>query len=67
LLQLTANIYDATTNRNPLQPQVVGANTLYAPTVFRPLFSKDTNNNIFITDFVEETGTNFLLAKIGFE
>ena len=38
VLQLAANIYDATTN-SPY------------PSVFRPLFSKDTSGNIFITSY----------------
>jgi hypothetical protein len=38
LLQVTANIYDATT-------------TNYYPTVFRPLFSQDVSGNVFITGY----------------
>jgi hypothetical protein len=38
ILQLSANIYDATT-------------TNFFPSVFRPCFSQDTNGNIFITGY----------------
>ena len=56
LLQLAANIYDATINSN-----YVGAATYpYLPSVFRPVFSKFTNN-VYITSFVEVTSTNSLL------
>lgn len=56
LLQLTANIYDCTTNR-PLTdyPQV--------PTVFRPLFTNE-NGAVLICGYAEETGTNILGAAL---
>ena len=57
LLQLAANIYDASTNRVPL---LAGTNTLYAPSVFRPLFGRRNGTNIFISGFEEVTGTNVL-------
>jgi hypothetical protein len=59
LLQLTANLYDATTNNGhlinglagyPLEPRF--------PTVFRPIFGQfitATTTNICITNYVEET------------
>src|SRR6185437_14434375 len=50
LLQLAANIYDAT-------------QTNFYPTVFRPLFSRDQNGlgtNLFITGFTNFTRTNFI-------
>jgi hypothetical protein len=47
VLQLAANIYDASTNA-ALDPNNHGHNY---PSVFRPLFSKDTNGNVFITGF----------------
>lgn len=55
LLQIAANVYDATTTRrlNSTRP----ADDY--PSVFRPTFYK-TSTNIFINGFVEETGTNFL-------
>src|SRR5206468_4817223 len=56
LLQLAANIQDATTNRFRL---AVGTNSLYAPSVFRPLFGR-RGTNIFISGFEEVTGTNTL-------
>jgi hypothetical protein len=52
LLQVTANIYDTTTNR-------FGDDFAYLPTVFRPLFTNDCGS-IFICAYAEETGTNFL-------
>jgi hypothetical protein len=56
LLQLAANVYDATTNRFLL---AAGTNSLYAPSVFRPLFGR-RGTNIFISGFEEVTGTNTL-------
>jgi hypothetical protein len=52
LLQLTANIYDATTNRH-------GDDFSHLPTVFRPTFSRQ-DDNVFIAGFIEETNTTFL-------
>jgi hypothetical protein len=50
LLQLAANMYDATTNRT-----YSGAPTYpYLPTVFQPIFMV-TNGNVYITNFVEVT------------
>jgi len=52
LLQVTANIYDATTNRfNDDYPHL--------PTVFRPRFFND-NGTIYICGYVEETNSAFL-------
>jgi hypothetical protein len=52
LLQVTANIYDATTNRfNDGYPHL--------PTVFRPQFSND-NGTIYICGYVGETNAAFL-------
>jgi hypothetical protein len=53
LLQLTANLYDATTNRFPL---LNGTNELQAPTVFRPIFRRNPGpeaTNIFIAGYRE--------------
>jgi hypothetical protein len=60
LLQLAANMYDATINRT-----YIGATTYpYLPTVFKPVFGKVPDGfgsyNVYITNFVEVTGTNFL-------
>src|SRR5438445_12770145 len=60
ILQLAANIYDASTNR----AYIGGGATAY-PTVFRPTFRVDRTSigtSVFINGFVEEaTGaTNFL-------
>ncbi len=56
LLQLAANIYDASTNRFLL---AAGTNSLYAPSVFRPLFGR-RGTKIFISGFEEVTSTNAL-------
>ena len=53
LLQLAANVYDATTNRVGLSAYP------YLPTVFRPVFSRSetaTSTNVWITGFVEVLG-----------
>jgi len=44
LLQVAANLYDATTNRTAALGQDF-------PTVFRPLFSGDASGNVFITGY----------------
>src|SRR5439155_6012241 len=60
LLQLAANICDATTNGFPL---VNGTNTIYAPSVFRPLFGAD-GKSIFISGYEEVTNNALgLLAQ----
>jgi hypothetical protein len=52
VLQLTANVYDAATNRdNGPYP--------YLPTVFRPLFTNDSGT-IYINRYVEEPGLGIL-------
>jgi hypothetical protein len=56
LLQVTANIYDATHDRTNLTDYP------YLPSVFQPIFGMDANTNIFITGFIEVTNTTFLLA-----
>jgi hypothetical protein len=56
LLQVTANIYDCTTNRADLTDYP------YLPTIFRPQFTND-NGIIYITGYVEETGTNVIAKK----
>lgn len=55
LLQLAANMYDATTNR----ALVATTNYPSLPSVFRPVFRR-TNENVYIAGYVEETTTNFL-------
>jgi hypothetical protein len=55
ILQLAANMYDATTNRYydnslPLTP---------LPTVFKPVFDVLNTSNVYITNFVEVTNTAF--------
>jgi hypothetical protein len=47
LLQVTANLYDATTNRFNADPP-------YLPTVFRPLFTND-DGSIYICGYTEES------------
>jgi hypothetical protein len=51
ILQVAANIFDNMTNN--------GARYPYFPTVFRPVFSKNSTN-IFITGFLEATNSDFL-------
>ena len=56
LLQVTANIYDATTNRyNDDYPHL--------PTVFRPQFGK-IGNAVYITNFVEVTNISSLTGTL---
>jgi hypothetical protein len=59
LLQLAANMYDATTNRTF---NVAGATNGF-PTVFRPLF-KTINNQVFITGYDEFTSSAADLAAL---
>jgi len=61
LLQLAANIYDATTNR--YYPTDYG---MALPTLFQPVFSKvinGPNTNVYITNFVEFIGTGASLTN----
>jgi hypothetical protein len=55
LLQVAANIYDATTNR--YYDPVPNTNTISLPTVFQPVFDVE-NGNVYITNFVEVTDTS---------
>jgi hypothetical protein len=53
ILQLAANIYDATTNRFPL---INGTEVLQAPSVFRPIFRRNPGpvaTNVFIAGYRE--------------
>lgn len=54
LLQVTANILDATTNR-------FNTNHPFLPSVFRPLFTND-NDRIFICGYEEENGPGYTNA-----
>jgi hypothetical protein len=54
LLQLAANIYDATTNR------YYDASFTPLPTVFKPVFDVLDSSNVYITNFVEVTNIDFL-------
>ena len=56
LLQVTANIYDCTTNRTTLTGYP------YLPTIFRPQFTND-NGTIYITGYAEDDGANAVLNK----
>ena len=56
LLQVTANVYDALTNRTITDYP-------YLPSVFRPAFTND-NGTIYITGYAEETGTAVLNAPL---
>lgn len=51
LLQVTANLLDATTNR-------FNTNYPYLPSVFRPLFTND-NDHIYICGYEEEHGLGY--------
>ncbi|MEK7685357.1 MAG: hypothetical protein AAB466_08045, partial [Verrucomicrobiota bacterium] len=51
LLQVAANIYDATTNRGNSYP--------FFPSVFRPVFA-GTSSNVVISGYVEETNSAFV-------
>lgn len=51
LLQVTANLLDATTNR-------FNTNYPYLPSVFRPLFTND-NDRVYICGYEEENGPGF--------
>jgi hypothetical protein len=63
MLQLAANLWDATTNRDPARP--------FIPTVFRPLFgaqpASGTPTNIFIRGFAEVTSANVLNGIVPFD
>ena len=52
-LQLAANIFDAATNQTV--PLVAGQTNAYFPSVFRPIFTKDANGQIYISDYKEAT------------
>ena len=56
LLQVTANLYDALTNRTITDYP-------YLPSVFRPLFTNDSGM-IYITGYAEETGTAVLSGSV---
>lgn len=63
LLQLTANIYEATTNRN-----FNGAGEPYCPTVFRPLYRRTTigtNTVVLINGYREVHGTTIISPAVG--
>jgi len=55
LLQVAANIYDASTNR--YYDPVPSTNTVALPTVFQPVFGVE-NGNVYITNFIEVTNLN---------
>jgi hypothetical protein len=59
LLQLAANIYDATTNR--AYNGFVSTNGF--PTVFRPFFRRDAAGRVFIVDFHEVLGTDMAFTN----
>jgi hypothetical protein len=55
LLQVAANIYDASTNR--YYDPVPSTNTIALPTVFQPVFGVE-NGYVYITNFIEVTNLN---------
>jgi hypothetical protein len=56
LLQVSASLYDALTNRT-----ITGYP--YLPSVFRPVFTNDSGA-VYITGYVEETSTRFLAGNV---
>jgi hypothetical protein len=63
MLQLAANMYDATTNR--LVPSLT-TNGLSYPSVFRPIFYKPQNGtNVFIVGYREETDASMAGGGFG--
>lgn len=56
VLQLAANIYDATTNRT------LSGSAVPYPTVFRPVFAKGPLNSVYITDFEEVPNLSSLMG-----
>jgi hypothetical protein len=72
LLQLAANLYDATTNRGANPATDPGYPTSppypYLPTVFRPLFYENPNHNpagqrqVFVTGYAEVTAKDMTLG-----
>ncbi len=57
MLQLAANIYDATTNRS------YDDSGFPLPTLFEPVFFKAANGNVYITNYVEYTGLGVTLTN----
>jgi hypothetical protein len=58
VLQVAANVFDATTNRVDLSAYP------YVPHVFRPIFRRDGNDNVFIVNYEEVTNANRVLLSI---
>jgi hypothetical protein len=56
LLQVTANVYDALTNRTITDYP-------YLPSVFRPVFTNDSGT-LYITGYTEETSSAVLIAPL---
>jgi hypothetical protein len=60
LLQLAANMYDATYYTDHLAQASGSIPAAYLPSVFQPIFNVRANGDVYITNFVEVTDTNFL-------
>lgn len=54
-LQLAANIFDASTNQTV--PLVANQTNAFFPSVFRPIFGKDSSGQIYISGYKEVTDT----------
>jgi hypothetical protein len=66
MLQLAANIYDATTTTNPNlnMPRSVSPATNGFPSVYRPVFTRDNQNRVFITGYQEVSDTQILRRTV---
>lgn len=69
ILQVVANIYDAagdagTPDSIPLANKTASTRQLYAPHVYRPIFRKDANNNVFISGFEEVVDAGVMLPRL---
>ncbi|MGN6641547.1 MAG: hypothetical protein ACTHKU_00950, partial [Verrucomicrobiota bacterium] len=69
ILQVVANIYDAagdagTPDSIPLANKTASTRQLYAPHVYRPIFRKDANNNVFIGGFEEVVDAGVMLPRL---
>lgn len=61
LLQVSANLYEALTNRF----YSTATNEPYCPTIYRPLFRRTADNTVVLAGFREVVGTDFVTAVSG--
>jgi hypothetical protein len=58
LLQVSANLYEASTNRiAPSRPTVPENHAGYLPTIYRPRFARRSNGDVVIAGYLEDDGT----------